>query len=228
MTQRRKLLVIDDDPAIFRYLRRGLAGKGYDVAAAQVDSMLVRIDEWQPDAVLLDLALPQATSQVQAIKARLPAPLIGLLPSEDTHAIVAALDAGMDDCVAKPFGLDELAAHIHKVLRRDLWRRGETPCFSSPSLQIDLVSRRIYRGGCIHTLSRRQFQLLKLLLDADGRVLTHRDLMRAIWGPDGSGNVALLRKVVQDLRRKIEPDPKQPMHILSHSRIGYLFDRAQQ
>ena len=227
MMQRRKLLVIDDDPAIFRYLRRGLARKGYDVAAAQVESMLARIDEWPPDAVLLDLAPPHARSQVQAIKARSPAPLIGLLPSEDTQAIIAALDAGVDDCVAKPFGLDELAAHIRKVLRRDIWRRGEAPCFSSPSLQIDLVFRRIYRSGRTHSLSGRQFQLLKLLLDADGRVLMHRDLIHAIWGHDDGGSVALLRKVVQDLRRKIEPDPKQPVHILSHSRIGYRFDRSQ-
>ena len=201
--------------------------EGYDVAAARVESMLARIDEWQPDAVLLDLAPPDANSQVQAIKARSPAPLIGLLPSEDAQAIIAALDAGVDDCIAKPFGLDELAAHIRKVLRRDIWRRGETPCFSSPSLQIDLVSRRIHRSGRTHSLSRRQFQLLKLLLDADGRVLMHRDLIHAIWGRDDGGSVALLRKVVQDLRRKIEPDPKQPVHILSHSRIGYRFDRSQ-
>jgi two-component system KDP operon response regulator KdpE len=226
MTQRRKLLVIDDDPAIFRYLRRGLARQGYDVAAAQVENMLARIDEWQPDAVLLDLAPLHTRSRIQAIKAQSPAPLIGLMPSEDTQAIIAALDAGVDACVAKPFGLDELAAHIRKVLRRDIWRRGEIPCFNLPSLQIDLVFRQIYRGGRTHSLSRRQFQLLKLLLDADGRVLTHRDLVHAIWGRDDGGSVALLRKVVQDLRRKIEPDSKQPVHILSHSRVGYRFERS--
>jgi two-component system KDP operon response regulator KdpE len=93
-------------------------------------------------------------------------------------------------------------------------------------LQIDLVFRQIYRGGRTHSLSRRQFQLLKLLLDADGRVLTHRDLVHAIWGRDDGGSVALLRKVVQDLRRKIEPDSKQPVHILSHSRVGYRFERS--
>jgi two-component system KDP operon response regulator KdpE len=224
--QRRKLLVIDNDPAIFRYLRRGLARQGYDVAAAQVENMLARIDEWPPDAVILDLAPPHARSQIQAIKARSPAPLIGLMPNEDTQAIIAALDAGVDACVAKPFGLDELAAHIRKVLRRDIWRRGEIPCFNLPSLQIDLVFRQIYRGGRTHSLSRRQFQLLKLLLDADGRVLTHRDLVHAIWGRDDGGSVALLRKVVQDLRRKIEPDSKQPVHILSHSRVGYRFERS--
>ena len=125
------------------------------------------------------------------------------------------------------FGLDELGARIRKVLRRDIWRRGEAPCFSSPSLQIDLVFRHIHRSGRTHSLSRRQFQLLKLLLDADGRVLMHRDLIRAIWGDDDGGRVALLRKVVQDLRRKIEPNPRQPVHILSHSRIGYRFDRSQ-
>jgi two-component system KDP operon response regulator KdpE len=226
MTQRRKLLVIDTDPAIFRYLRRGLACKGYDVAVAQVENMLALIDEWLPDVVLLDLAPPHASSHVDAIKARSRAPLIGLVPSKDTEGIIAALDAGMDDCVPKPFGLEELAAHLRKVLRRDIWRRGEVPCFSSPALQIDLVFHRIHRNGRTHSLSRRQFQLLKLLLDADGRVLTYRDLIHAIWGADDGGSVALLRKVVQDLRRKIEPDPKQPVYILSHSRTGYRFDRS--
>ena len=108
----------------------------------------------------------------------------------------------------------------------DVWRRGGTPYLNLPSLQIDLVFRRIYCGGCSHLLSGRQFQLLKLLLDADGRVLTHRDLVHAIWGHDGGGSVALLRKVVRDLRRKIEPNPKQPLHILSHSRVGYRFARS--
>jgi two-component system KDP operon response regulator KdpE len=227
MTQRRKLLVIDDDPAIFRYLRRGLGRKGYDVAAIPVESMLARIDEWQPDAVLLDLAPPLARSHIEAIKTRARAPLIGLLPSEDAQAIIAALDAGADDCVAKPFGLDELAAHIRKVLRRDIWCRGETPAFSSPPLEIDLVLRRISRSGRTHSLPRRQFQLLKLLLDADGKVLTHRDLTEAIWGPADVDKIALLRKLVMDLRRKIEPCPGQPGHILCHSRIGYRFDRSQ-
>jgi two-component system KDP operon response regulator KdpE len=227
MTQRRKLLVIDDDPAIFRFLRRGLGRQGYDVAAAQVESMFAQIDEWQPDAVLLDLAPPLVTSQIEAIKARSRAPVIGLLPSEDTPTIIAALDAGADDCVAKPFGLEELAAHIRKVLRREIWCQGETPSFSSPSLEIDLVFGRISRQGRAHSLSRRQFQLLKLLLDADGKVLTYRDLTQAIWGATGVDNVALLRKLVLDLRRKIEPCPKQPAHILCHSRIGYRFDRSQ-
>ena len=227
MTQRRKLLVIDNDPAIFRYLRRGLARMGYDVAAAQVENMLAGIGEWPADVVLLDLAPPHAGSLVQAIKARSSAPLIGLMPSGDTPAIIAALDAGVDDCVAKPFGLDELAAHIRKVLRRELWRRGEAPCFSSPSLRIDLVFGRIYCSGRTQPLSSRQSQLLKLLLNAEGKVLTHRHLIHAIWGTGDGGSVALLRKVVQDLRRKIEPDPKRPVHILSHSRVGYRFDRAQ-
>ena len=190
MMQRRKLLVIDDDPAICRYLRRGLTHQGYDVAGAQSESMLARIDEWQPDAVLLDLAPLHARSRIQAIKARSSVPLIGLTPSEDPQTIIAALDAGVDVCVAKPFGLDELAARIRTVLRRDVWRRGEIPCFNLPSLQIDLVFRRIYRNGRTHSLSRRQFQLLKLLLDADGRVLSHRDLMYAIWGRDDGGSVS--------------------------------------
>ncbi len=126
------------------------------------------------------------------------APVIGLLPTKDMQAIVAGLDAGVDDCVAKPFSLNELVAHIHKVLRRDIWRRGETPYFSSPSLRIDLVLRRIYRSGRTLSLSRRQFQLLKLLLDADGKVLAHRDLIRSIWGSSDGGKIALLRKLISE------------------------------
>src|SRR4030081_3216417 len=115
MMQRRKLLVIDDDPAIFRYIRRGLACEGYDVAAAPGRGMLARIDEWQPDVVLLALAPMRARSHIQAIKARSRArPLIGLLPNRDLQAAIAALDAGADDCITKPFDLKELAAHIHK------------------------------------------------------------------------------------------------------------------
>ena len=131
MMQHRKLLVIDDDPAIFRYLRRGLTREGYDVEAAPGQGMLARMDEWQPDVVLLGLTPTHAMSQIQAIKARSPAPLIGLVPEEDTQATIDALDAGVDDCITKPFGLEELAAHIRKVLRRDMWRRGETPCFEA-------------------------------------------------------------------------------------------------
>jgi two-component system KDP operon response regulator KdpE len=226
MTQRRKLLVIDDDPAIFRYLRRGLKHEDYDVAAAPRHGMLARMDEWQPDVVLLDLALPHDRSQIQAIKARSPAPLIGLLPREDTQAMIAALDAGVHDCVPKPFSLEELAAHIRKVLRRDMWSRGETPEFKSPTVRIDSVFRRVYRDDRTVALSQRQFQLLKLLLDADGRVLTYRNLMDAIWGHAERGSIASLRRLIQDLRRKIEPDPRQPVHILSQSRIGYRFARA--
>jgi two-component system KDP operon response regulator KdpE len=105
-----------------------------------------------------------------------------------------------------------------------MWCRGEAPYVDSPTLRIDLVVGRIHRCGRTLALSRRQFRLLKILLDADGRVLTHRDLIDATWESGERGSVALLRKVIQDLRRKIEIDPKQPMHILSHSRIGYRFD----
>jgi two-component system KDP operon response regulator KdpE len=227
MMPHRKLLVIDDDPAIFRYLRRGLTREGYDVEAALGQGMFVQLDEWQPDVVLLGLTSTNTVSQIQAIKARSPAPLIGLV-EEDSQATIDALDAGVDDCIAKPFGLEELAAHLRKVLRRDMWRRGETPCFETPTLRIDFIRHRIDHCGRALALSQRQFQLLKLLVDADGRVLTHRDLIHGIWGSGDRGNVALLRRLIQDLRRKIELDPKQPVLILSHSRIGYRFDRLQR
>ena len=119
--------------------------------------MLARLDEWQPDIVLLGLTPTLAASQIQAIKARSPAPLIGLVPEEDTQATIDALDSGADDCITKPFGLEELAAHIRKVLCRDMWCRGETPCFEAPTLRIDFIHRRVYRCGRALALSRRQF-----------------------------------------------------------------------
>jgi two-component system KDP operon response regulator KdpE len=154
-----------------------------------------------------------AKSQVQAVKACSPTPLIGLLPSEDVQAVIEALDARVDDCIAKPFGLDALAAQIRKVLRRDMWCRGEAPYFSSPTLQIDSIRCQVYRSGRPLRLSRRQFRLFQLLLDADGRVLTHHALLRAIWagGADGA-TIGALRQAIAELRRKIEPNPRRPRH----------------
>ena len=129
MTQRRKLLVIDDDPAIFRYLRRGLTHEGYDVAAARVRACSHGSRNGRPTPCCLTslrrthVAGPDDQGPVAGAIDRLVA-------GEDTQGIIAALDAGVDDCIAKPFGLEELAAHIRKVLRRDIWRRGEAPCFS--------------------------------------------------------------------------------------------------
>jgi two-component system KDP operon response regulator KdpE len=226
MTTRRKLLVMDDDPAIFRHLRRDLMREGYDVVAASGQGIIARLDEWQPDIVLLDLAPPRVRLQIQTIRARSAAPLIELLSSEDTRTMIAALDAGVHDCVRKPFSLVELDAHIRKVLRRDMWYRGETPEYKSSTLRIDLVFRRVYRGVRTVSLSRRQFQLLKLLLDANGRVLTHRELMGAFWGHAERASVASLRRMIQGLRCQIEPDPSQPVHIRSQSRIGYRGARS--
>jgi DNA-binding response OmpR family regulator len=156
------------------HLRRDLMREGYDVVAASGQVILARLDEWQPYIVLLDLAPPHVRSSIQTIRARSTAPLIELLSSEDTRTMIAALDAGVPDCVPKPFSLVGLDAHIRKVLCRDTGCRGETPEYKSSTLRIDLVFRRVYRGDRTVSLSRRQFQLLKPLLDADGRVLTHR------------------------------------------------------
>lgn len=155
---RQTLLIIDDDPAICRYLRRRLAPRGYEIAAVPADRLLAGIDKLRPDLILLatDPATEPGRELIQLVRSRLSVPLIVLPPAQNSQEIIAALDAGADDCVAKPFSLAELEARIKKLLRRDMMERGATPALSIDGLHIDLVFRHVYRCGCACHLSRRR------------------------------------------------------------------------
>lgn len=146
--KRWRLLVIDQDPAIYRYLRRCLSTRGYEIVSAHVGNVISRIGECQPDLILLDVILDQCGElPLPTIRSVSRAPVLCLLPYSSARAVVSALDAGAEDCIAKPFRIDEVAARIRKILRRDMLQRGEIPSLSSSTLRIDLVSRRIFKAN---------------------------------------------------------------------------------
>ena len=221
---RRKLLVIDTDPATYRYLRRWLSREGYDIAGVQQSELApARVAEWNPDILVMatDLLAAEGTSLIRSIKTVTAVPIIGLLPGSDAADAIQAFNAGVDDCIAKPFGLEELAARLRKMLRHDMLRRGLKPSFTSGELQVDLVARRVRRDGHDRVLSGIQVKLLQLLMAADGGVVALKDLLQGLWGAHGENRVGALRSAICSLRNKVEENPHRPMHILTAPRVGY-------
>jgi two-component system KDP operon response regulator KdpE len=139
----------------------------------------------------------------------------------DERAKVEALDLGADDYVAKPFGIAELMARIRAALRHAFQAQGELPVFTSGDLTVDLVRRHVARGGEEIKLSPKEFDLLRLLVSHAGKVLTHRQLLREVWGPAQAEEVQYLRVFIRGLRQKLEPDPTRPIHILTELGVGY-------
>ncbi len=225
MTQaRRKLLVVARDPAICRYLRRRFSQHGYEISGTQQpDRASIMISEWCPDILMLetDLLTGDSVSHIQDIKAITDIPILGLLPGSVAEDVIEALDAGVDDCIASPFSLEELAARLRKMLRRDLLRRGLKPNFTSGELQIDLLAGRIRRGNHEFLLSDIQIRLLQRLIAADGGVVAIRELVQELWGAPDSSKIGALRRAIWRVRNKIETDPHRPVHILTEVRVGY-------
>lgn len=221
---RTKLLVIDADPATYRYLRRRLSPEGYDIVGVQQPELApARVAEWNPDVVVMatDRLAAEGALFIRAIKMVTPVPIIGLLPGSDAADAIQAFNAGVDDCIAKPFSLGELAARLRKALRQDMLRRGLLPSFTSGELHVDLVARRVRRDGHDRVLSGIQVKLLQLLMAADGGVVTVKDLLQGLGGVHGGNQVGALRSAICSLRNKVEANPHRPMHILTTPRIGY-------
>ncbi len=171
--------------------------------------------------MLLDLGLPDmdGAEVLHRLRATSPVPVVVLSAREDERGKVAALDAGADDYVTKPFGMAELAARLRTALRHRLQQQGAAPVFQSGDLAVDLVRRLVSaKGGEVH-LSPREFDILRLLVMHAGKVLTHRFIMDRLWG--ASGDVQQLRVYIRQLRHKIEADPERPSHIITETGIGY-------
>lgn len=218
------VLVVDDEPPILRFLRTSLAAAGYRVATAEnAAQALAAIKAEKPDVVVLDLGLPDRSGfEVIAETRRHSAvPIVVLSARSDERSKVEALDLGADDYVGKPFGIPELLARIRAALRHAFQAQGELPVFTSGELMVDLVRRHVLRGGHEVKLSPKEFELLKLLVSHAGKVLTHRQLLRQVWGPAQSEEVQYLRVFVRGLRQKLEPDPTRPTHILTELGVGY-------
>jgi two-component system, OmpR family, KDP operon response regulator KdpE len=220
----RTVLVIDDEPPIRRFLKSGLAAADYRVVEARDAAEAMRaLAAEKPDLVVLDLGLPDKSGfdLIDQIRQGSPVPIIVLSARDDERSKVQALDRGADDYVSKPFGMAELTARLRAALRHALQVQGSSPVFASGDLSVDLVRRRVTRAGAEVKLSPKEFELLRHLVLHAGKVLTHRQLLREVWGPAQSEEVQYLRVFIRGLRQKLEPDPTRPTHILTELGVGY-------
>jgi two-component system KDP operon response regulator KdpE len=218
-----RVLVVDDEPAIRRFLRTSLRAEGYDLVEAETgEAALAEIRRRPPDLVVLDLGLP-GISGLDVIRqlreAGSAVPIIVLTVRADEAGKVEALDLGADDYVTKPFGMDELLARMRAALRHRLQQEGEKPLFRSGDLAVDLVRRIVTVRGAEVKLSPREYDILRLLILHAGKVLTHRFMLKEVWG--GEADVQYLRIYIRQLRQKIEPDPERPLHIVTETGVGY-------
>ena len=217
-----KILVVDDEPPIRKLLRLGLNARGYDVHEAANGKMALDMLAKKPDLVILDLGLADidGLALLGAIRQRHDSlPIIVLSSRGDEAGKVAALDLGADDYVTKPFGMDELLARMRAALRHQLQVQGERPVFQVGELRVDLVRRIVSVGGKEVKLSPKEYDLLRLLVQHAGKVLTHRFLLQQLWGEPA--DTQYVRVYVRQLRRKIEADPERPAYLLTETGIGY-------
>lgn len=218
-----RILVVDDEPAILRFLRPGLASQGYVVSEAHDGKTAIEaIRRKNVDMVVLDLGLPDIDGldiikQVRESGNTLPIIVLSSRESEGTK--VKALDLGADDYVTKPFGFDELLARIRAAQRHRLQQQGEKAIFRSGDLTVDLVRRIVTVRGQEVKFSPREYDVLRLLVAHAGKVLTHRFMLREVWG--GDVDVQYLRIYIRALRQKIEVDPERPVHIQTETGVGY-------
>lgn len=230
MSQPPRILVVDDEPQIGRVLRTGLKTHGYEVrVAADGVSALETFGDWPPDLVVTDLSMPntdglQLCRNLRAIS-QLPIIVLSVRGEEGTK--VEALDAGADDYVTKPFGMDELLARIRAALRREQAVKADdavSPVLEVGDFRLDLENRNVAVKGTKVHLTPKEYDLMVYLISHPGKVLTHRTLLTAIWGGQSVEQTEYLRVFVGQLRKKIEPQPATPRYILTEPWIGYRFD----
>jgi two-component system KDP operon response regulator KdpE len=217
-----KILIIDDEPPIRKLLRMGLNTQGYDILDAPNGKTALELLDKAPDLVILDLGLPdiQGLELLRMIRARMESvPIVVLSSRGDEAGKVQALDLGADDYITKPFGMDELLARIRAALRHQLQIQGERPVFRAGDLSVDLVRRLVKVGDNDVKLSPKEYDLLRVLVQHAGKVLTHRFLLHELW--DDQTDAQYLRVYVRQLRQKIEGDAEQPQYVLTETGIGY-------
>ena len=216
------VLVVDDEPQILRALRTSLRGAGYEVETASTGEQALTLAAVRPpEAVILDLVLPDArgTDVCKELRAWTSVPIIILSVVGDEHEKVAALDAGADDYVTKPFGVDELLARLRAALRRA--EPSPEPILSIGELRIDLEARDVTFAGKTVQLTPHEYSLLTLLARNEGKLLTHQAILREVWGRAYADESHYLHVYVSQLRRKLEPDPARPHYILTEPGVGY-------
>ena len=217
-----RVLVVDDEPPIRKLLRMGLTAQGYQTLEAPNAKTALDLLAQNPDLIILDLGLPDMLGHdlLRTVRARNDrVPIVVLSSRGDEAGKVQALDLGADDYVTKPFGMDELLARMRAALRHQLQTQGERPIFRVGDLSVDLVRRLVKAGNREVKLSPKEYELLRVLVQHAGKVLTHKFLLRELW--DDLTDAQYLRVYVRQIRQKIEPDPERPQYLLTETGIGY-------
>jgi two-component system KDP operon response regulator KdpE len=224
------ILVVDDEPQIRRVLRSTLSTHGYVITEAKTgEDALESMRKERPDLILLDMNMPGmgGIEACRQIRRTSDAPIIMLTVRNAERDKVAALDAGADDYVVKPFGIEELLARIRAALRR--YSPGDTlPSFVSKDLTIDFETRQMTVRDRIVHLTPKEYDVLKHLVANQGKPLTHRRILQSVWGPDYGEETENLRVVINQLRKKIETDPARPKYILTEPWVGYRFQPLRE
>jgi two-component system KDP operon response regulator KdpE len=217
-----RVLVVDDEPPIRKLLRMGLSTQGYQILDAPNGKTALELVAQKPDLIILDLGLPDipGLDVLRMLRERNEGvPIVVLSSRGDEAAKVQALDLGADDYVTKPFGMDELLARIRAALRHQLQVQGERPIFRIGDLSVDLVRRIVKLRDKDVKLSPKEYELLRVLVQHAGKVLTHRFLLKELWA--APTDAQYLRVYVRQLRQKIETDPERPQILLTETGIGY-------
>jgi len=218
-----RVLAVDDERAIRRFLRTSLIARGYTVyEASSGQEALTAVADHRPDLVILDLGLPDldGIEVTRLLREWTSIPIIILSERDEEGAKIAALDAGADDYLAKPFGIGELMARIRVAMRHTIQRANEL-AFEIGDLKVDLTRRRVSAGGHDVALTPTEYDLLRVLVQHAGQVLTHRQLLLKVWGQTQESQIHLLQVTISNLRRKIELDPSRPTYVLTEAGVGY-------
>src|SRR5215475_14391839 len=224
MTQKIRVLVVDDEAAIPRFLKPALEANNYDITSAEtMAESIKRIAAEAPDIVVLDLGLPDGDGKdvIRQVRQWSDVPIVVLSARDREAEKIEALDLGADDFVNKPFGVGELLARMRTALRHRMRREAETPILRLGNLEIDNVRRRVTRGGQEIKLTPKEFELLSCLARNAGRVVTHKQILTAVWGPAHTEHTQYLRVYIGHLRQKIEQNPDDPRVVLTEPGIGY-------
>ncbi len=226
-----RVLVVDDEPQILRFLRPGLTAGDFDViTAATGDEAVKSAATMAPDVIVLDLGLPDKDGKdvIKEIRTWSNVPIIVLSARDRESEKIESLDLGADDYINKPFGIGELMARIRASLRNRQQVGVVTSVYRSAGITVDTLKHSVEKNGQLIHLTPKEFELLFLLVKNSDRVLTHRQILTAVWGPAHTHDVQYLRVFIGQLRQKLEADPTEPALILTESGIGYRFsDEAQ-
>ena len=223
-----RVLVVDDEPQITRVLKTVLASHGYQVrTAAEGETALSNFKEWSPELVITDLYMPHmnGVELCRRIRELSSVPIIVLSVKGEESTKVEALDSGADDYVTKPFGIDELMARVRAALRRGgASAADDTGSFEAGDFRIDMDARRVHTRGREVRLTPKEFELFVYMARHPNRVLTHAALLEAVWGPASQEQPEYLRVFMGQLRKKLEPDPSNPVYLVTEPWVGYRFN----